>query len=155
MERGGLMMITIERAVPEDAKRITEIKTVAFNQEINKYLGRNGGPCGYDKVESEMEIIHRFLAYKIMLKSEIIGAFFLILTGEKAIRLEDSVIHPVCQGKGYGFRTLQLMEEAYPDIEEWSLSTPVFSVGNQHLYEKFGYREIARNEEEIEYCKRI
>lgn len=47
------------------------------------------------------------------------------------------------------------MEKQYPLVKEWYLSTPVFSVGNQHLYEKFGYVEIARDEEEISYCKRI
>lgn len=50
-------MITIERAVLEDANIITEIKIAAFNKEINTYLGRDGGPPGYDKVESEMDIM--------------------------------------------------------------------------------------------------
>ena len=39
--------------------------------------------------------------------------------------------------------------------EEWKLSTPIFSVGNQHLYEKFGYIETGRNSDEIFYCKKI
>ena len=52
-------MITIERAVLEDANRITEIKIAAFNKEINTYLGRDGEPLGYDKVESEMDILEK------------------------------------------------------------------------------------------------
>ncbi len=146
-------MIYIKLAEIKDAKRITEIKTKAFNKEINTYLGRNGGPPGYDRVESEIDIINRFIAYKIMLGSEIIGGFFLIPLEESKMRFEDFVIMPDQQGKGYGYKTLQLIEETYPNIREWVLSTPVFSVGNQHLYEKFGYREIGRNDEEIEYCK--
>lgn len=50
---------------------------------------------------------------------------------------------------------MTLAEKEYPAVSEWSLSTPVFSVGNQHLYEKFGYREVSRSEWEIEYIKRI
>lgn len=57
-------------------------------------------------------------------------------------------------GKGYGLQTLQLVEQMYFDVKEWYLSTPIFSIGNQHLYQKFGYREISRNSEEIEYCKK-
>lgn len=146
-------MVTIARANMEDAQRITEIKTLAFNQEINQYLGRDGGPPGYDKVESERDIITRFHAYKILLEAEIIGAFFLIPLDDNKVRFEDFVIHPTYQGKGYGFQTMQLVEQRYPEVDKWYLSTPVFSVGNQHLYEKVGYRECARSEEEIEYCK--
>ena len=58
-------MITIKRAQIEDAKEITKIKTDAFNKEINLYLGRNGGPPGYDKVESEIDIIEKCIACNI------------------------------------------------------------------------------------------
>ena len=59
-------MLTIERAKMEDAEEITKIKTVAFNKEINTYLGRDGGPPGYNKVESELEIIDKFFKEKIL-----------------------------------------------------------------------------------------
>lgn len=148
-------MISIRKAVLEDAELITEIKKAAYNKEINTYLGRNGGPHGYDKVESQIDIINRFEAHKILFGSQIIGAFFLIPMEEKKMRFEDFVIHPMYQGKGYGLQTLQLIERKYSHVSEWYLSTPIFSVGNQHLYEKFGYKEIDRNTEEIEYCKKV
>ena len=146
-------MITIEKAVVEDAQEITRIKTRAFNKEINTYLGRNGGPPGYDCVESEIAIIEKHVAYKILLNQQIIGAFFLIILDDHKVRFEDFVIDPLYQGKGYGFKTLQMIEEEYAHVTEWYLSTPIFSIGNQHLYEKFGYREISRDDHEIEYLK--
>ena len=69
------------------------------------------------------------------------------------MRFEDFVIDPKYQGNGYGYKVMQLIEKMHPDIKEWKLSTPVFSAGNQHLYTKFGYREISRNDDEIEYLK--
>ena len=39
-------MLTIKRAKMEDAEEITKIKTVAFNKEINTYLGRDGALQG-------------------------------------------------------------------------------------------------------------
>lgn len=148
-------MISIERAMLEDANRITEIKIAAFNKEINTYLGRDGGPPGYDKVESEIDIITNLIAYKILWKQQIIGAFFLIPQEDGRMLFEDFVIHPDYQGNGYGYRVLELVEKEYASVKEWYLSTPVFSVGNQHLYEKFGYVEIDRDEEEVRYCKKI
>lgn len=148
-------MLEIKKANIDDAQLITNIKTKAFNKEINTYLGRDGGPPGYDKVESEIYIIKNFIAYKIELDNQIIGALFLISLGDSKMRFEDFVIEPSFQGKGYGYSVMKLVGKAYPDINEWQLSTPTFSVGNQHLYEKFGYVEVSRNEDEIEYIKKI
>ncbi len=148
-------MLEIKKAKIEDAQLITDIKTKAYNKEINTYLGRNGGPPGYDKVESEIDIIKKFIAYKIQLDNQIIGALFLISLADSKMRFEDFVIHPSFQGKGYGYIVMELIEKTYPHINEWQLSTPVFSIGNQHLYEKFGYVEVSRSEDEIEYIKKI
>ncbi|RKD33985.1 GNAT family N-acetyltransferase [Lacrimispora algidixylanolytica] len=146
-------MVEVKRALLKYAEAITEIKIKAFNEEINTYLGRNGGPPGYDKVESEKDIITNFIAYKIVLDNNIIGGLFLIPIEGNKMRFEDFVINPVYQNNGYGYKVMQLVEMMHPDIKEWQLSTPVFSVGNQHLYTKFGYKEISRNDDEIEYVK--
>ncbi|WP_291580378.1 GNAT family N-acetyltransferase [Clostridium sp. UBA6640] len=148
-------MLEIKKANSDDAQLITDIKIKSYNKEINTYLGRNGGPQGYNEVESQIYIIKNFIAYKIELDNQIIGALFLIPLGDNKMRFEDFVIEPSFQGKGYGYRVMELIEKTYPDINEWQLSTPVFSVGNQHLYEKFGYIEVSRNEDEIEYIKKI
>jgi GNAT superfamily N-acetyltransferase len=148
-------LLEIKKVTIDDAQLITDIKTKAFNKETNTYLGRNGGPPGYDKVESEIDVIKNFIAYKIELDNQIIGALFLIPLGNSKMRFEDFIIEPSFQGKRYGYRVMELVEKTYPDINEWQLSTPVFSIGNQHLYEKFGYIEVSRNEDEIEYIKKI
>lgn len=148
-------MLRVERANIEDAYVITDIKIASYNKEIKTYLGRNGGPHGYDDVESEISIIKNLIAYKIILNDQIIGALFLVPISETVMRFEDFVIEPAFQGKGYGYKTMELIEEAHKDILEWKLSTPVFSIGNQYLYKKFGYIEVSRNEEEIDYIKSI
>lgn len=148
-------MLKIIRANLADVDIITSIKTSAYNKEINTFLGRNGGPPGYDKVESEVNIIKKYIAYKITLDNQIIGAFFLVPISNRIMRFEDFVIEPFYQNKGYGYRVMDIVEKEYSDILVWKLSTPVFSIGNQHLYKKFGYIEVSRDEEEIEYIKRI
>lgn len=148
-------MLSIERADVHDASAITEIKIAAYNQEVNTYLGINGGPPGYDSIESQIYIIKNFISYKIILDSHIIGGLFLISIDKKTMRFEDFVINPIYQGKGYGYRTMELIEENYRDISVWQLSTPVFGKVNQYLYEKFRYIEVSRDDNEIEYIKRI
>jgi len=153
--KGEWELLEIKKANIDDAQLITDIKIKAYNKEINIYLGRDGGPKGYNEMGSQIYIIKNFIAYKIELDNQIIGGLFLIPLGDKKMRFEDFVIEPSFQGKGYGYRVMELVEKTYPDINEWQLSTPVFSVGNQHLYKKFGYVEVSRNEDEIEYIKKI
>ncbi|WP_066719736.1 GNAT family N-acetyltransferase [Clostridium sp. Marseille-P299] len=148
-------MLKIVRANIEDAGIITRIKISAYNKEINTYLGRNGGPPGYAKMESQINIIKKYIAYKITLDNQIIGAFFLIPISSTIMRFEDFVIEPFYQNKGFGYRVLELVEREYSDILVWKLSTPIFSIGNQYLYKKFGFVEVSRDEEEIEYVKMI
>ena len=100
-------MISIKRAEKADAEEITQIKIAAFNKEINTYLGRDGGPPGYDRVESELDIIENHLAYKILLDERIIGGFFLYYEGDDILHFEDFVINPEYQGNGYGYGTAQ------------------------------------------------
>lgn len=148
-------MLTIQRAQLDDADQLTAIKTAAYNLEINTYFGRDGGPPGYNDVNSQISIIINCIAYKIVLDTTIIGAFFLIPLEDSCMRFEDFVIQPSYQGLGYGYLTMQLLEKEYPSIHKWLLSTPIFSLRNQYLYKKFGYCEILRNQVEIEYCKLI
>lgn len=97
-------MIEIKRALLKDAEAITEIKIKAYNKEINTYLGRDGGPPGYDKVKSEIDIITNLIAYKIVLDNKIIGGLFLIPIERNKMRFEDFVIDPMYQNKGYGYK---------------------------------------------------
>lgn len=104
-------MIELKRAAIEDAETITEIKTKAYNKEIRTYLGRDGGPEGYSRVESQVYIIKTFLAYKIIRDTAIIGAFFLIPMSDAVMRFEDFAIAPESKTKGMDFKRYSLLKE--------------------------------------------
>lgn len=136
-----------------DAQEITEIKIAAYNKEINLHLGRDGGPPGYNQISSQIDITNNFIAYKILEDEKIIGCFFLIQVSDEHMHFEDFCIHPLNQDKSYGYKTLELLESAYPQIKKWTLNAARFSKKNQHLYEKFGYKKIGETEWEYEYKK--
>lgn len=146
-------MIYIERAKIEDAKAITEINTLAFNDEMNRVLGRDGGPPGYNKVETQVDLINKFLAYKVIYNDKIIGSFFLVQQVESCYRLESFCILPLFQNQGFGYKTLELMEMKHPNVKRWILGSFKGSKRIQHLYEKFGFVKIGENEWEYEYEK--
>ena len=148
-------MLELKKAAYEDAAAITAIKIRAYNKEINTYLHRDGGPDGYDRVESQQEILHKFPVWRIELDSALIGALFVAQQDGGVMRLEDFVIEPVQQGKGYGRRVLSMLEALYPEARAWTLCTPEFSVWNRHLYESCGYTAVCEHDGLIEYRKEV
>ncbi len=141
-------MINIVKAELTDSKVITEIKKFAYNDETSRFgPGRDGGPPGYDSEEETRRLIKNYLCYKIILDNDIIGFFWLHGVEQEFYELEDLCIHPKYHNKGFGFKTMSLMEEIHPQIKRWILGTPYYSVRNQYLYEKAGYKKTGQSED--------
>lgn len=151
----GGKMIRIERASLEDADIIKDINTMAFNDEMNRVLGRDGGPPGYNTKEEHEKLIKDFIVYKVFKNEVIIGSFFLINHTSEHYSLESFCIYPEYQNKGYGYETLKVMEETHPEVKKWTLESMKGSDRIQHLYEKFGYKMIAEEEWFYSYEKLV
>lgn len=148
-------MIVLQRATIEDMEVILDIHTKAFNDEMQRVLGRDGGPDGYNTVDENSRIINDFLTYKILFNSKTIGFFFLIPFSEDHVSLESFCIYPEYQNKGFGYKSLLEMERVNSHVKKWSLTSMKGSDRIQHLYEKFGYKKIAEEEWFYKYEKII
>ena len=151
-------MLKLEKAICEDGKAITEIKKAAFNDETRNFgPGTDGGPPGYDSVEDTIEGIKSNIYYRITLNDKTIGSFWLHKINDAHFELEDFVIHPDYQNKGYGKEGLILMEKKHPEIKTWSLGTPHYSTKNQYLYKKMGYKQTGKSDDNflILYEKKV
>lgn len=148
-------MIKLERATILDLDTIMDIHVKAFNDEMNRVLGRDGGPPGYNTKEENLKIIKEFKTYKILFNSETIGFFFLVENTVNHVNLESLCIYPEYQNRGFGYKTLELMEETNRQYTKWSLISMKGSERIQHLYEKFGYKKTFEDEWFYGYEKNI
>lgn len=148
-------MIFIKRAEMEDVLLLAEIKARALREEIRTYFGRCARLSSLMDLEGELSRLKQHQEYKILLNEKTIGVFFLTDLGDGKMQFEDFAIEPEYQGRGYGYRVLQLVEQLFPKIKVWSLSALACSIGNQHLYEKAGFVEVKRDEWEVEYVKEV
>jgi len=146
-------MIFLKKAIKNDVKKIVEINTEAFNDEMNRIIGRDGGPPGYDSITEHNRLINNHLVYIINYGAKVIGSFFLVKKGENHFRLESFCILPEYQGRGFGFQTLSLMEKENKHIKKWSLGAFKKSIRVWSLYEKFGYKRIGEDDWEYLYEK--
>lgn len=152
-------MIYLEKVKIDEAEKIIEVQRLAYTDEDIRFGGRRGDCLKYIGNESFISwCLERYLLYKIMLDGEIIGTFWLDHETDDRpdhFELQDFCIIPEFQNKGYGTKVMELMEKLHPNIKIWSLQTSHFSVRNQHLYEKMGYKKIGQTEENFLYEKII
>ena len=134
-------MLVLLRAFLEDSEAIANCTRNAYRDEIHKFdnKDRNVMHPTIDEVKHMME--HNF-DYKIVLDYNIIGGVIVMSEGARIASIQDFCIEPFYQNKGYGQLVLKEVERLHEDIEKWELTTPVYSVGNQYLYEKCGYKRV-------------
>ncbi|WP_027634430.1 GNAT family N-acetyltransferase [Clostridium hydrogeniformans] len=152
-------MIYIEKARIEDAEKIVEIKKLAYSDEDIRFGGGGGENLKYiGDIGFISWCMNRYLLYKIMLDGIIIGTSWLDHETDDRpnhFELQDFCINPEYHNKGYGSKAIELMENIHKNINLWSLNTPVFSVRNQYLYEKMGYKKIGQTKDKVFYEKTI
>lgn len=147
-------MIQIQSAQMGDAQAIMEVNVAAFNDEIQRVWGRDGGPPGYDDIEEHQRLIREHHVYVLKEAEQVIGSFFLVDEGDE-VRLESFCILPERQGQGYGKCALQWMEKAHPQYRCWNLSSMKESMRIWTMYEKFGYQRVGESEYMFDYQKVI
>lgn len=134
-------MLEILRASVDDSEMIAACTRDAYSCEMSKYVGEgkiSERPTS-NEVQHDMEN-HTY--YKIMLDDTIIGGVIIMEEDEQTVSIQDFCIAPPYQNRGYGKLVLSELERLHNDIPRWVLTTPVYSVGNQHLYEKQGYKKV-------------
>lgn len=143
-------MLILRPTSIEEAKIITDIKARAYNDETRRFgPGRDGGPMGYDSLKENQRIITLFENYSIILDKQIIGCFWIHPIEEATAELEDFCIDPKYHNKGYGYEVLKLLETLEERYKRWVLTTPYYSVRNQYLYEKVGFKKIGMLENDF------
>ncbi|MBB4826359.1 ribosomal protein S18 acetylase RimI-like enzyme [Sporosarcina luteola] len=154
------MQIAIQKAVPSDAEKLTEIMKRTFDAEAAKWLSNrdtidyNIQPPGYASVNMTNYMIEELVYYKILWDEEIVGGLILTLTGTSFGRIDRIYVDPEYQGKKIGSRVIGLMEEEFPTVRMWDLETSSRQLNNHHFYEKMGFQTTYKSEEEYGYIKR-
>nr|WP_312291473.1 GNAT family N-acetyltransferase [Clostridium chromiireducens] len=145
--------LSLRRADLLDAKQFGYIKAEAYADDRLKFKPDeenvpdwyNGewyqGLAILDEAEA-MRLIKSYYCYMILLEEIPIGVFWLHHETDESLSLEDFCILSTYQGKGYGTKVLQLVEELYPHNKIWTLGTPYFCTRNRYLYEKVGYQHV-------------
>ncbi len=139
------MLITFERATPDDVITLVAVQTAAFNNDAVVYPGVElGGPPGYDSVEHNLAQMREDDYYKILADGRIIGGIIVANVGEGRFHLGVLYIHPDYHRHGIGSQAIQFIEATY-QAKRWTLNTPSYAVRNHRFYEKHGYVKVGEH----------
>lgn len=156
-------MLTIKRALEEDAAEITGLAAVTFRDD-NKLKPEGAcmeGPPGHDSVETQRKWIQSCYYYKAVLDGKIIGACLVWKKSGDEYVIDGMLVHPDFQNYGYGQQIMNHVLNEHKPVKKWTLSTPGFSGRNHHFYEKLGFVKVKETEvpelgwSEFHYEKRM
>lgn len=139
------MEIRFEQALEADIPELTGIMKRAFDDDSQQFLGRKGGPPGYD----DGSFLERWGfseesgdCYTIILdNSKAIGVFIVFLSPKGKNVLGTIFIDPPYQDQGIGTQAMQFIFTTFPG-KSWELGTPEWATRNHHFYEKNGFARI-------------
>lgn len=147
--------ITLENVVSEDCEQIRDIMAKVYHDEQKKWF-KNGASHfipGYNSIDMQKYHTWDNKYYKIIYENYIIGVILISYTGKEHARIDRLYILPQYQGMGIGSVVLGLIEELYPEVNDWSLDTIQQSPRNHYFYEKNGFELVDEDESERYYRK--
>lgn len=146
--------MNFKKATLHDANIIAKIRKDAYNNESETFPHQskkyNLNPV-CDDLNEIIDIINSFDYFLIIHRDVVIGSFWVHKSSATSVELEDFCILPSYQNQGFGYNALMLMEDLYPSMEKWVLSTFSYNTKNQHLYKKAGFRRIGNNDDSLIY----
>jgi ribosomal protein S18 acetylase RimI-like enzyme len=139
------VVTTLRRATSTDASLMARVAQHAYAPYLERMNGQRPGPmdANYDALVAEAE------AWVAQVEAEVVG--FLILVAESNGLLVDNVaVVPSHQGSGVGRLLLSLAEAqaGAAGCDRIRLYTHETMVENQRLYERNGYVETHRDDEQ-------
>lgn len=130
------MDVTFDRALRNDAKIISDNRSLAFYDDYVKY-----GTCpGYRRPYEQMKtIIEENVVFKIRIGERVVGDVSIKSLGNEKYFLGCLCIIPEFQGLGVGHKVMDFVSETFVDAKYWSLETPVDNERNVYFYRKHGF----------------
>ncbi|SDR11927.1 GNAT family N-acetyltransferase [Thermostaphylospora chromogena] len=135
-------MITVERAVAEDAGEILTVQRAAYVTEAQLY-GDPFIPPLVESIERARKAIEEAVVLVARDGPRLVGSVRGKLSGSVCL-VGRLVVVPDRQRRGIGSALLRALHDAVPEAEAFDLFTGHLSEGNLRLCRKHGYREVGR-----------
>ena len=140
-------MISLEKVQQSELAQIHFLQKVAFESLYDTYQDE-GSPFK----QTQASLLAKFKRplecyFFIKQQDKRIGYLRVVMddSGTTA-KIGPIGVDPLVEGQGIGTQAMQLVEQTFPEVKEWRLSTILQEKVNCRLYEKMGYRQTGKTE---------
>ncbi|MCR5116001.1 MAG: GNAT family N-acetyltransferase [Lachnospiraceae bacterium] len=146
------MNLQLLKAATSDALILNGISKRAFDSDISVGAPSAGGPPGYMSLSFHTKMARQGHLYKLTDEGLIVGGAVLFLKND-ILNVGRIFVAPEHFRKGYGIFIMREVEKMFPEVNEFTLDTPVWNIRTKRFYTKLGYKEIKRDKEFVFYSK--
>ena len=147
------MSLQFLKAGTADAVSLMCISKKAFDSDVEVGASNVGGPPGYNSLSFHTKMARMNCLYKLVDDYKIVGGAILFLK-DNELNIGRIFVDPEYFRKGYGIFMMQQIEAMFPQVNTFSLDTPIWNVRTNAFYQKLGYVEVRRDGDFVYYEKR-
>jgi len=134
----GLTVLTIERALPEDAPAILALQKLAYQSEAALYNDWSIPPLT-QTLESLVEEFSASIVLRAVVDGQLVGSVRARVVNDTC-EIGRLIVHPAFQRRGIGSTLLKTIEGQCPVVIRFELFTGSKSENNIRLYQQAGYQ---------------
>lgn len=147
------MSLKLLKAGTADAITLVGISKHAFDSDVEIVASDLCGPPGYKSLPFYTKMARMNCLYKLIDNNGLTVGGAVLFVKENEMNVGRIFVSPEHFRKGYGIFMMQQIESMFPEIQTFTLDTPIWNVRTNAFYQKLGYKEIRRDSDFIYYEK--
>ncbi len=137
------MSVWLKTAGESDFAKLYDIRISAFLPLYERYHDDETSPVKESLDAFAMRMRQPdCIQYMILYYNEAVGFIRLKSLSPERLHVSEICVSPECQGLGIAQKVFAMVEELYPNVTVWELSTIMQEKRNCYLYEKLGYKRL-------------
>ena len=148
------MSLQFLKAGTADAVTLVGISKHAFDSDVEVGGTCAGGPPGYSSLSFHTKMARMNCLYKLVDADGLTVGGAVLFVKDNEMNVGRIFVSPEHFRKGYGIFMMQQIESGFPEVQTFTLDTPIWNIRTNAFYQKLGYVEVRRDSDFVYYEKR-
>ena len=148
------MSLQFLKAGTADALTLVGISKHAFDSDVEVGASVVCGPPGYKSLQFYTKMARMNCLYKLIDEDGFTVGGAVLYVKDNEMNVGRIFVAPEQYRKGYGIFMMQEIEAMFPEVQTFTLDTPIWNVRTNAFYQKLGYEEVNRDGNFVYYEKR-
>jgi ribosomal protein S18 acetylase RimI-like enzyme len=148
------MSLQLLKASTADALTLVGISKHAFDSDVEVGASELCGPPGYKSLPFYTKMARMNCLYKLIDDDGLTVGGAVLFVKDNEMNVGRIFVSPEHFRKGYGIFMMEQIETMFPEVQIFTLDTPIWNIRTNEFYQKLGYTEVRRDSDFVYYEKR-